>query len=85
MFWQWASFLQAVVPRGKQLLRINLDETSVAYIPDALRGLVVSRRHWGARGGRRPVIKGKKARGACTYVAMICDDQEVQKVLPQIR
>ena len=76
--------MQAVVPRGKQLLRINLVETSVAYIPDTLRGLVVSRRHWGARGGRRPVIKGKEARGACTYVAMICDDQEVQKVLPQI-
>ena len=29
-------------------------------------------------------LKLQQARGACTYVAMVCDNQEVQKLLPQI-
>lgn len=58
-FWKWGKFLEDVTPRGKTLIRINLDETSVAYVPDTIRGLVVSRRHWGPY-GRRPVVRSKK-------------------------
>jgi hypothetical protein len=59
------------VPRGKQVLRINLDETSIAYVPDTIKGLVVSRRRWGAHGNRRPVVKSKRIRGACTFIARL--------------
>jgi hypothetical protein len=71
-FWKWGKFLEDVTPRGKTLVRINLDETSVAYVPDTIRGLVVSRRHWGPY-GRRPAVRSKKIRGAVTHVALICD------------
>ena len=81
-FWKWGKFLGDVTPRGKTLVRINLDETSVAHVPDTIRGLVVSRRHWGPY-GRRPVVRSKKTRGAVTYVALICDSPSLQPKLPQ--
>ena len=47
-----------------------------------VRGLVVSARHWSPC-GRKPVVRSKKARGAVTYVVLICDDSTVQRKLPQ--
>lgn len=81
-FWKWGKFLEDVTPRGKTLVRINLDETSVAYVPDTIRGLVVPRRHWGPY-GRRPVVRSKKTRGAVTYVSLNCDSPSLQPKLPQ--
>ncbi len=82
MFYQSLSYLRrASAPR--RLLHLNLDETAVGLAPHPLHGLVVRRRHWGAdaRGPRVPVRKGD-LRTFVSYVAVISDNDELQKSLP---
>ena len=86
--WQWFNKDTAEVAADKKLLRINMDETSIRLYPGAVAGLVVRRALSGelVAPAKRPLhhaTRGQR-RGAFTLVAFICDDVEVQKVLPQI-
>jgi hypothetical protein len=84
--WQWVSYLKDQVPRGKEPLMLNLDETRVSRRPGAGKGniLVSSREH---RRQRRPgpTHRATKAqlRGGMTLVAMIADRADAQAALPQ--
>ena len=80
--WQWWNFYDSNRPSGKELLRINLDETSICMFQGGVRGTVfaskkrrrVSLRQRASRCQRRTYI---------THVAVICDRPDVQKFLPQ--
>ena len=39
-FWQWYNYLESMVEPGQELLRINLDETSICAFQGHRRGIL---------------------------------------------
>ena len=86
LVWQWWNHLATGIrSRGKRVLNVNLDETSVPILQTATRGniLAVPRPE---SGKLHPVLHTARAcaRANFTHVAMICDDSTVQPLLPQV-
>ena len=84
--WQWFAYLRDHAFQGKDLLLLNLDETSVKFCYPPQQGLKV-KRLGGTTGGRdrcmRHATRGQQ-RKAFTYVAIVANDAAVQPHLPQI-
>ena len=80
--WQLFNRFEQWHAAGKELLVVNLDETCIRCFESHARGNV-----FGKRGERSPPVAqrlAKKLRKKClTYIAMICNHQEVQSLLPQ--
>ena len=79
--WQWWNFYACNLPDGADMLRINLDETSICLFHGCAMGTVfVSQKR------RRAALSQNASRGTrrsyLTYVAVICDNPEVQALLP---
>ena len=84
--WQWCNFLESLAPAGKQVVRINLDETCCRLCSEATKGAVAVGRN---RSRKEALIGEHKAslsarRMAVTLVASVCDDTEIQAFLPQV-
>ena len=84
--WQWCNFLGSLAPAGKQVVRINLDETCCRLCLEATKGAVAVGRN---RSRKEALIGEHKAslsarRMAVTLVASVCDDTEIQALLPQV-
>ena len=83
--WRWSNFLHANVERSRQTLLVNMDETNVRLCQDRGRGNVSMRAYrlkQRPRGLSRSVARGA-TRANLTHMATICDDPEIQKLLPQ--
>ena len=81
--WQWFNYAETLAAsRGKTLLRINIDETSVCLHPGVGKGAVFVTRKWLRAGGGQHVPKWKQRR-YMSHVGVICDRPDVQAVLPQ--
>ncbi len=67
--------------RGKQPLRVNVDETNISRSYDNKKGLVLTRRC-----PKRPMLLPGDAvtRGSFSHVTFICDNPEIQPLLPQL-
>ena len=78
--WQCWSHLTSNVQPGKRVLKLSVDETSVAYWDTKKQkgNVAVSRR--AARGKATT----RQLRMHLTHIAVICDDPEIQPHLPQI-
>ena len=65
---------------GEQILRVNLDETSLKLNYDGIKGVVM------ADCLKEVVLVPAKSaqRGALSHVMMVCDDSGVQPLLPQV-
>ena len=84
--WQWAAYLHdEAVRKGKQPLLINLDESPMPLVYPNARGNVVRPRslHPHLREPRRPATRNEQ-RIHFTFVAVICNIQAIQDILPQI-
>ncbi len=76
--------LHEVLPSDKQCLRCNMDEASIRLFQDTGKGFVtakVRKRNIAGCGVRRQVSRALQ-RTAFTCVAIICDNAEIQKILP---
>ena len=65
---------------GADILRINLDETSMPLNYDSQKGVVTT-------AFQKDVVlvdKQSAKRGSLTHVVMICDDTAIQPLLPQM-
>ena len=82
--WKWSNYLHSQVPLTKKPLCINVDETSVKLDQDVQHGHVtdVARKLAKGKTLRRKIPKGI-TRTAYSLVAVICDDSDIQKLLPQ--
>ena len=81
MSWQWyRRLLHNLSEAGETALRLNLDETSIVLSHDGQKGVVTRTNH-------KDVVfvpKTSAKRGSLTYAALVCDDQQVQPILPQM-
>ena len=78
--WKWYNYVSGAVPPNKQVLRLNLDETSVCLFQGNGKGniFVTKKRKLIQHASRR------QRRRCLTHVAVICDQSEIQPLLPQI-
>ena len=81
--WQWFHFLQGRVPHGRQVLRLNLDETSIRFWYEPQKGLRRPRGQVPRAGFARKASRAQ-LRKAFSHVAIICDDTSLQPHLPQV-
>ena len=82
--WQWWRYLASEAKkRGSQVVRINIDETSVNLAIGATsRGAVaVDRKRASILG---PQVSLSKRRRCLTYISVICDDERLQLRMPQL-
>ena len=77
-YWQWHRYNESRVPEKKRLVLLNLDETSVSFAPEMQAGLIVTRSAHRAR----TLVKTQDTRKNLTYVAIICDDVNIQPHVP---
>ena len=77
--WKWFNYVSKAAPPRKQILRLNLDETSVCLFQGNGRGNVFVAK-------RRAVqqVSRRKRRCCLTHVATICDNSGLQPLLPQV-
>ena len=79
--WQWFNYCESQTPAGKAILKINMDETSISLFHGNGKGnVLLSKKH------PRPVqrVPRGKTRACLTHVAFLCDQPEIQPLLPQI-
>ena len=84
--WQWNNFLEVQAAPGQVVVHINLDETSVKLCPNVQPGAVAVGWH---RTKKEAMEREQKAnlkarRSALTFVCCVCDDEDVQRSLPQV-
>ena len=72
--------MTSCIPGNKQLLRINLDETSVCLFQGSGKGNVFV----GKKRRLVQFVQTRKRRCYFTHVAVICDNSELQPLLPQV-
>ena len=77
-YWQWMRFNESRVPTGKKLLRISLDETCVSMAPETGTGLIIM----SSAAEAMQYVSKHDARTNFTYVALVCDDEALQKSMP---
>ena len=77
--WQWFNHLHGQVAPGKVVLRINFDETAVCVAQNHKKGNLLLRKRAARRG-----FGTKVTRAYLNHVAFICDDAEIQRLLPQV-
>jgi len=84
--WNWSNYLHKCCPANKRPLRINLDETSVKISDELSSGNVsaVARQRKRSLSGLFRKVKKSNFRSAYTYVSMICDQAEIQQILPHV-
>ena len=92
--WQWWNYAASRVPQGKEVLRINMDETSVCLFQSSAKGNVFCTKKRMRQFTKEPTAEegadvvqpvSKTARRTCmTHVAFICDQTAVQPLLPQV-
>ena len=71
--------------QGKEILRVNLDETSVCVMQKPLQGVVMKTGRRVRTGVPSRLRVGRSLqRTNLTYVALISDDEEFSAQLPQI-
>ena len=84
--WSWTNWLAAkAAESGKELLLLNLDETSIPMTFTHADGNVMLQdpiNHW-TKPPRQRVARGL-TRANFTHVGIICNDPAIQPLLPQV-
>ena len=84
--WTWSDFLGSISPAGKRVVHVNMDETAVKFWQEGGAGYVQI---------PSGVIKAEfleteakvslsKKRMVCSLLGFISDDEETQRLLPQV-
>ena len=83
--WKWSNFLHDAIPAGRRPLHINVDESSIKLDTGSLFGNItaVSRKEKRSHKGLHRRAPKSDSRTAYTYVGIICDNENIQRELPQ--
>ena len=84
--WQGANYFKAqALAANRRLVRVSLDESSVALFPEQRKGIVfLSRRRRRFEAPPRMDVTRSVLRCNLTYVAFATDNEELQEQLPHI-
>ena len=84
--WQWSNALHANVPPDKTVLRINMDETCIRLHDGCTRGNLVAEAVEIKRSPKSLTqnVSSRDGKASCTHVSVICDDMDLQALLPQV-
>ena len=84
--WQWGNFLESLSPPEEKIVRINMDETSITFWQESKKGFVVVKPHVEKEHFLEAERVGQlsQRRGVCSLLASICDEFEIQQLLPQV-
>ena len=83
--WTWCYYLHSFVPAGKRVLRVNIDETSIKLDMDNKHSFIsAAGKEQDKHHGLRRKMSKSRSRTAYSYVAVLCDDVALQKMMPQI-
>ena len=84
--WKWSNFLHANSPSGRKIVRVNLDETAIRLDQREKNGHLTYAARVAKRSARSLTSSATttQTRGMITLVAFICDNDEIQQVLPQV-
>ena len=78
--WKWYNFIAAERGPDRRILHVNMDETAVCVCQGGRPGhIFMSRGHTLAEKTNLSL-----RRAYVTHIAFVCDDPEIQKLLPQI-
>ena len=78
--WQWANYCFSQIPAGQRALRVNMDETSICLLQgDDCGNIFLSKK---APAAQHAPLRTRRAYLA--RVALVCDDQLIQLLLPQV-
>jgi len=85
--WQWSNFWEARIDATKRVVHINMDETSVKLFSGDAKGAVAAlpgekMKETLGRAEQRASLRVR--RSAISHVAFVCDDEEIQRLLPQV-
>ena len=78
--WQWWNFLEAAIPEGKELLRLNLDETACRLYHKPRKGdltdktIAASHRE----GSLVQDVDLGKQKAALSHMALVCDNPAIR-------
>ena len=78
--WQWHNYLCSRVPVDKQILNVNMDETSVCMVQGTGAGNIFADKADRITQNFPTAMQ----RTNVTHVAFICDNAEVQHLMPQV-
>ena len=82
LFWRWVKWVRCVRMKDKDVITLNMDETSMSGTNTCKHGM-----HMASRCPRTRHIAGtprKRRRFTCSLMGLICDDDAVQPHLPQV-
>ena len=84
--WRWSNFLHKNSPRGRTLVRINMDETSIRLHQAVRAGHLTTTARLLKRSARSLTSNAttSETRGMFTLIAFVCDKKDIQNILPQI-
>ena len=84
--WTWSNFLHAQVPDSLAPLRVNFDETAIRYFQDSRKGFLTVEAQREKRSARSLTqqVSRSDTRAMMSLATFICDDPEVQPLLPQV-
>ena len=84
--WKWSNALHANVPADKTVLRINMDETCIRLHDGCQRGNLVAEAGDIKTSPKSLTenVSSRDGKACCTHVSVICDDKELQPLLPQV-
>ena len=80
--WQWWHAVRSKIGSTKPILKLNMDETSVAAFHGHVKGNVIQKHK--SEGEPVQFADRRKRRTCFTHAAFICDNARVQKKLPQL-
>ena len=84
--WQWWNFLEGVLPPGRQLLRLNLDETACRLYLKPRKGDLADKTVAAALREASLVqdVDAGQQKAALSLMALICDVPSLQPDMPQV-
>ena len=84
-YFHWLRYLHHRMPAGKELVFVNLAETSIGYSFARMRGNVVRKKYW-PKGVKMPAesINKSELRGSISQMAFLNHRSDFQPRLPQI-
>ena len=78
-FFRWCNAAVASAPAEAPVLCVNMDETSLNLMPDALKGAIAPS---GRLASRCATLSARRTNA--TYMASVCSDSALQPYLPQV-